>query len=176
NLLKHRPGFPTAERLLAVTSTGQPGFGLSSVGPDKGSAGSRLIIQAIDKADERPLWVTIWGGPNTLAQALRDLRATRSPAELKHALARLRVYTISDQDDSGPWIRKEFPELFYIVSPSSPKGNQGYARATWTGISGDRFYKNGPMVHFDLVSNPWLEANIIKNHGPLGALYPKVRF
>src|SRR5262249_4467369 len=41
---------------------------------------------------------------------------------------------------------------------------------------GDRFYKNGPMVHFDLVSNPWLEANIIKDRGPLGALYPKVRF
>jgi hypothetical protein len=32
------------------------------------------------------------------------------------------------------------------------------------------------MVHFDLVSNPWLEKNIIKDHGPLGALYPKVRF
>jgi hypothetical protein len=104
------------------------------------------------------------------------MRDTRSADELKRALAKVRVYTISDQDDSGPWIRKEFPDLFYIVSPSSPRGNQGYARSTWTGISGDRFYKNGPRVHFDLVSNPWLEENIIKNHGPLGALYPRVRF
>ena len=29
---------------------------------------------------------------------------------------------------------------------------------------------------FHLVENPWLEANIINNHGPLGALYPKVKF
>jgi hypothetical protein len=176
NLLKHAPGYPTTEQLLAVTGTGQPGYGMAFVGPDKSSAGSKLLIKAIDRADERPLWVTVWGGPNTLAQALSDMRATRSAEDLKRALANVRVYTISDQDDSGPWIRKEFPDLFYIVSPSSPKGNQGYARSTWTGISGDRFYKNGPMVHFDLVSNPWLEENIIKNHGPLGALYPKVRF
>ena len=27
------------------------------------------------------------------------------------------MYTISDQDDSGAWMRKEFPQLFYIVSP-----------------------------------------------------------
>jgi hypothetical protein len=176
NLLKHAPGYPTSEQLVAVTASGQPGFGLASVGKDKSSAGSKLLIQAIDKADERPLWVTVWGGPNTLAQALSDMRETRSADELKRALVKVRVYTISDQDDSGAWIRKEFPNLFYVVSPSSPKGNQGYARSTWTGISGDRFYKNGPMVHFDLVSNPWLEENIIKNHGPLGALYPKVRF
>ncbi len=32
-------------------------------------------------------------------------------------VSKLRVYTISDQDDSGPWIRKTFPTLFYIVSP-----------------------------------------------------------
>jgi hypothetical protein len=176
NLLKHAPGYPTTEQLLAVTGTGQPRYGMTAVGMDKSSAGSKLLIQAIDRNDERPLWVTVWGGPNTLAQALSDMRATRSAEELKRALAKVRVYTISDQDDSGPWIRKEFPDLFYIVSPSSPMGNQGYARSTWTGISGDRFYKNGPMVHFDLVSNPWLEEHIIKNHGPLGALYPKVRF
>jgi hypothetical protein len=176
NLVKHAAEYPTTEQLLAVTGTGQTGFGLAFVGKDKSSAGSKLLIEAIDKADDRPLWVTVWGGPNTLAQALSDMRATRSADELKRALAKVRVYTISDQDDSGPWIRKEFPDLFYIVSPSSPKGNQGYAKSTWTGISGDRFYKNGPGVHFHLVSNPWLEENIIKNHGPLGALYPKVRF
>jgi hypothetical protein len=176
NLFTHAPGYPTTEQLLSVTGAGQPVYGMAAVGKNRSSAGSKLLINAIDKADERPLWVTVWGGPNTLAQALFDLRATRSAEELKRALAKVRVYTISDQDDSGPWIRKEFPDLFYIVSPSSPKGNQGYARSTWTGISGDRFYKNGPMVHFDLVSNPWLEENIIKNHGPLGALYPKVRF
>jgi hypothetical protein len=176
NLLVHATDYPTVEQLLAVTSTGQPGYGLPFVGKDKSSAGSKLLIQAIEKADQRPLWVSVWGGSNTLAQALSDMRDTRSADELKKALSKVRVYTISDQDDTGIWIRKEFPELFYVVSPSSPNSNRGYAQSTWTGISGDRFYKNGPMVHFDMVSNPWLEVNIIKNHGPLGALYPKVRF
>src|SRR5262249_2147387 len=171
NLLVHAPGFPTVERLLQFTCTGQPGYGMKFVGPGQSSAGSKRIVEAIDKADERPIWVTVWGGPNTLAQALSYLRESRTADELKKAVAKLRVYTISDQDDAGPWLRKEFPDLFYIVSPSSTQGNKGYARATWTGISGDRYYKNGPMVHFDLVDNPWLEANVIKNHGPLGALY-----
>src|SRR5688500_18016066 len=143
NLLKHAPNFPEAEKLLAVTCTGQPGYGMASVGAGKETTGSRRIIDAIDRADERPLWVSVWGGANTLAQALTDLRASRSADALKRAVAKLRVYMISDQDDAGAWIRKEFPDLFYIVSPSNTD-SQEYWRATWTGISGDRWYKNGP--------------------------------
>jgi hypothetical protein len=90
-------------------------------------------------------------------------------------VAKLRVYSISDQDDAGAWLRKEFPELFYIVSSSNQDGKE-YWRATWTGISGDRHYKNGPMHKFNLVDNPWLEEHIIKNHGPLGALYPRLAY
>lgn len=175
NLLKHAPGYPTAEHLGTVTKTGQTEYGMANVGPDKKTAGSQHIIDVIDKTDSRPVWVTVWGGANTLAQALSDLRATRSEAELKAAVAKLRVYSISDQDDAGPWIRKEFPDLFYIVSPSRPDGKE-YWRATWTGISGDRHYKNGPMHKFALVDNPWLEEHIIKNHGPLGALYPREKY
>ncbi|MEK6249808.1 MAG: DUF1593 domain-containing protein, partial [Planctomycetales bacterium] len=122
-----------------------------------------------------PLWISVWGGANTLAQALLDARKNRSPQDLAKLVARLRVYTISDQDDAGPWLRREFPKLFYIVSPSDTDWKQ-YYRATWTGISGDRHYKNGPRVNFELVDNPWLIKNIIKNHGPLGALYPKVAY
>jgi hypothetical protein len=94
---------------------------------------------------------------------------------LKAFVAKLRVYTISDQDDSGRWLRTSFPGLFYIVTPSSV-GYHEYYKATWTGISGDRRYKNGPMHQFHLVDNPWLEANIINNHGPLGALYPRLEY
>lgn len=175
NLLKHAPGFPPAEQLLAVTSSGQPEYGMAGVGPDRATAGSRALIAALDRADPRPLWITVWGGANTLAQALLDLRANRSASELSAAIAKLRVYAISDQDDAGSWLRREFPELFYIVSPSRPDGNE-YWRATWTGISGDRFYKNAPGHRFEWVDNPWLEKNIIRDHGPLGALYPKLSY
>lgn len=115
------------------------------------------------------------GGANTLAQALFDARRERSPAELERLVAKRRVYTISDQDDSGPWLRRMFANLFYIVSPSTTDWKE-YWRATWTGISGDRHYKNGPGHKFHLVDNLWLEENIIKNHGPLGALYPRLEY
>ena len=174
-LAKHAGGYPAVAELQAVTATGQAAYGMAAVGDGKTSAGSKLLLAALDKKDERPLWVSVWGGANTLAQALLDARKNRSPQELAKLMARLRVYAISDQDDAGPWLRREFPKLFYIVSPSDTGWKQ-YYRATWTGISGDRHYKNGPRVNVELVENPWLIKNIIKNHGPLGALYPKVTY
>lgn len=176
NLVKHSAVFPPVENLLAVTRSGQPGYGMAAVGQGKSSGGSQRIIEAVDRADDRPVWVAVWGGPNTLAQALWDVRASRSPAEVETFVARLRVYAISDQDDSGAWLRREFTNLFYIVSPSSPTSYQEYYRATWTGISGGRGDQVAAGYHFDLVDNPWLETNIIKNHGPLGALYPRLQY
>jgi hypothetical protein len=175
NLIRHAPGFPSREDLLAVTTTGQPRYGMAAVGEGQSSPGSRLLLNAADKDDSRPLWVSVWGGANTLAQALQDARRERSPADLERLVAQLRVYTISDQDDTGPWLRREFPKLFYVVSPSGTDWKE-YWRATWTGISGDRHYRNGPGHQFHLVDNPWLEENVIRNHGPLGALYPRLEY
>jgi Protein of unknown function (DUF1593) len=175
NLIIHEKGFPTQEQLLVVTTTGQTTYGMKAVGEGKATGGSKLLLQAADKQDDRPLWVSVWGGANTLAQALSDARRGRSEADMKKLISKLRVYSISDQDDAGLWIRNEFPELFYIVSPSTQEWKE-YWRATWTGISGDRHYKNGPQYKYHLVQNPWLEENIINNHGALGKLYPKFAY
>jgi hypothetical protein len=79
------------------------------------------------------------------------------------------VYTISDQDDSGAWMRREFPRLFYIVSPG------GYGAATWTGI---HYVVAGLDDHLinQNISNPWLATHIQQGHGPLGAAYPDVAY
>lgn len=175
NLLRNAAGYPTQEELEARVAAGQPGYGLAAVGNGRTSPGSRLILEAADKDDSRPLWIAVWGGANTLAQALWDARRERDPEELALLISKLRVYTISDQDDAGPWLRREFPDLFYIVSPSTTDWKE-YWRATWTGISGDRHFRNGPFYYFELVDNPWLEENVIRNHGPLGALYPKLEY
>ena len=156
----HADQYPDARKLLKVTATGQPGYGMTSVGEGRQSPGSRLLLEAADRDHEKPLWISVWGGANTLAQALFDARRQRSADELKKLVSRLRVYTISDQDDAGRWLRQEFPGLFYIVTPSSSW--KEYYRATWTGISGDRYYRNAPMVDFHLVDNPWLEEHVIK--------------
>ena len=175
NLSKHAEGFPLPANLEKITATGQPTYGMEAVGKDKASKGSQLLLEAGKKEENRPLWVCIWGGANTLAQALVDARSELSEEGLKRFISQLRIYSISDQDDAGPWIRKEFPDLFYIVDPSMPDHLNFYS-ATWNGISGDRQYGSGEYYHFNLVDNPWLEENIIKNHGPLGALYPRLAY
>jgi hypothetical protein len=174
NLLLHAKGWPEAEALDAHIFSGQPAYGMEAVGTGKSSAGSQAILDAAQRRDDRPLWITIWGGANTLAQALMDARTKLSPDALKALIARLRVYSISDQDDAGPWIRREFPDLDYIAQPSTPSSGE-YYYATWTGISGDRYYRNGAGADFETVTNEWLDANI-RSKGPLGKLYPKFMF
>lgn len=174
NLLRHATGWPEAATLDAMLTTGQLAYGMAAVGPDKMSPGAEAIIRAADKNDPRPLWISIWGGANTLAQALQHVKAARSPAEVDKFVARLRVYTISDQDDAGPWLRREFPNLFYVGTPSSPDSG-AYAAATWTGISGDMYYLNGQGADSSTVTNEWLETNI-RAKGPMGKLYPKFAF
>ena len=46
-----------------------------------------------------------------------------------------------------------------------------YYLATWTGISGDRFYRNAPGADFTTFTDAWVNANI-RSKGPLGKLYP----
>ena len=174
NLETHEPGFPAAQRLLSVISEGLPAFGMAAVGAEKDSPGSEALIAAVDRDDPRPLWVPVWGGPNVLAQALWKVRATRSADALARFVSKLRVYTISDQDDSGPWIRKTFPDLFYIASPGLHAGG-AYHFATWSGISGDNFHARFTGADFAIVDNPWLDQHI-RRKGPLGAQYPRVEF
>ena len=165
NLRKHSPQYPDAGYLLGLVKKGQPGYGMSVVGKGKDSEGSDWIIKILEEKDNRPLWICVWGGANTLAQALSKLSQTHSPEEVKKLTQKLRVYTISDQDDSGNWMRENYPDLFYIVTPG------GYGRATWTGI---HTRING--INNETISNAWLAENIQQNHGPFGAMYPDVAY
>lgn len=164
NLLLHDRNYPSPEALHARVKSGRPAYGMTGVGEGMDSEGSDWILHLLDRDDDRPLWIAVWGGPNTLAQALHKLRATRSPAEVDRAVAKLRVYAISDQDDSGPWIRREFPGLFYIVTPGGD-----YGSATWIAIN-----TTVDGIDNTCISNAWLAKNIQQGHGPLGAAYPDV--
>lgn len=166
NLLKHDAAYPSAEYLRARVKHGRPEYGMKGVGAGKNSVGSDWIIRTLEKPDDRPLWISVWGGVNTLAQALYHLRASRPAAEVARLVAKLRVYTISDQDDSGPWIRKNFPKLFYIVTPGG-----AYLASTWSAI-------NAVVDGIDnsTISNKWLAEHIQQGHGPLGAAYPDVAY
>ncbi len=164
NLIRHDAGFPGEEALLKLVKQGLPEYGMLGVGEGKDSEGSDWILKVLEEDDERPLWISVWGGVNTLAQTLHKIESTKTKKEAKRIIAKLRVYTISDQDDSGIWIRNNFPDLFYIVSPGDD-----YGSATWTGINS---YVRG--INNEKISNQWIAQNIQQDHGPLGAAYPDV--
>jgi len=161
NLHKHSKDYPKASYLRSVVKRGSPLYGMEGVGDDKDTEGSDLIISELQREDNRPLWVCAWGGTNVLAQALYRLKASGQ----EQLIEKLRVYTISDQDDTGIWIRRNFPSLFYIVSPG------GYGSATWAGIM-----QVAEGTDNELISNKWLAENIQQGHGPLGACYPDVAY
>lgn len=165
NLLMHEPGFPDVGLQLSLVKRGRAEYGMQGVGKGKDSEGSEWIIKVLEERDDRPLWISVWGGPNTLAQALLKIKESRTEAEVKRLIDKLRVYTISDQDDSGIWMRRTFPDLFYIVSPG------GYGSSTWSAIN-----QVGPGIKNEVISNRWLAENIQQGHGPLGALYPDVAY
>lgn len=166
NLKQHHSDFPEASSLMDVVKTGLPVYGMLGVGEGKDSEGSDWIIKTLEEEDERPLWISVWGGSNTLAQALSKIKNTKTKEEQKRLISKLRVYAISDQDDSSIWIRDNFRDLFYIVTPGDD-----YGRATWNGI-------NSVISGIDNteISNSWLAENIQQAHGPLGAVYPDVAY
>jgi hypothetical protein len=162
NLVKHHPDFPEAKTLLERIKAGNPRRGIDNIGEGKDTEGSNWIIKVADRSGDRPLNIVIWGGSTELAQALWRVRNDRKPDELAKFLRKLRVYDISHQDNTGPWINKEFPDLFYILSKAPPgrdKREGGY-RGMYLG--GDE----------SMTSREWVDRHLRQDHGPLGVLYP----
>lgn len=164
NLNLHEPGFPDANALMALVKNGPAKYGMLGVGNGQDTEGSEWIIKKLEENDSRPLHISVWGGVNTLAQALYKIKATKPIAEAKQLVDKLWVYTISDQDDSGIWLRNNFPELQYIVSPGDD-----YGSSTWSAIN-----TNIKGISNEEISNRWLAQHIQQGHGPLGAAYPDV--
>lgn len=163
NLIQHDNEYPTADYLHGITVTGNRGYGMSHVS-GRGSAGSRLIIQAADKNDPRPLWLLAWGGANTIAQAIWTVSQTRTEEELNVFLKKIRVYDLAGQDDAGAWMAKTYPQLFVIRNVLAYKGMSfRFSSDAWDHTRG------GDEA---VVSRAWVKENIQENHGPLGQLYP----
>ena len=152
-LAKHDARYPQMKELLSVIKAGNPIAGLESVGPGKDTDASRWIISVGDDPDPRPLWITVWGGTTDLAQALWRIREERGEEGACQFVRHLRVHAIGDQDDTGPWIREQFPDLFYITNYKAFRG----------------MYRTGDE---SLCSSDWVEENVRQGHGPLGAIYP----
>ncbi|MCB9939413.1 MAG: DUF1593 domain-containing protein [Planctomycetaceae bacterium] len=162
NLKKHAAGFPSPDSLLEIVKSGNPNRGRDFIGEGHDTEGSRWIIACTDKADPRPLNITIWGGQTDLAQALWRVRKDRGNSGFQDFQSRIRVFDIDDQDKIHDWLFAEFPDVFYVLSkaPLGTDKREGAYRGMYLG--GDQ----------SLTSLAWLDEHVRKNHGPLGALYP----
>jgi hypothetical protein len=178
NLLVHAPHFPTEQYLRDRIKTGRTGVTANnpSFGAGLATSGSNHIISVVDDpSDQRPVWVTIWGGSNELAQALYDVKHDPNRTEQQKAqfVQKLRVYAIGDQDGAGAWIKSNFPQLRYIESTGSNAGAGGGAfRGMYQNNSTGEQELVKPEVRPLVWENEWVRPNVTKNHGPLGALYP----
>ncbi|KAJ9157344.1 Cellulose-binding protein [Pleurostoma richardsiae] len=170
NLKQHATGWPSADYLRSLVASGLPVYGMDGVGEGKDSSGSEMLVDAVDASDE-PLWVLVWGGASVLAQALWHANATRAPAEAEAFASKVRVYAISDQDNTGAWIRSHWPGMLYIASVHH---FNRYALAAWSGISGDAYY-NSPGGSKATVGLEWIRENI-QSAGELGSKYPDPEF
>ncbi|KAF4958751.1 hypothetical protein FSARC_10942 [Fusarium sarcochroum] len=175
NLQVHASGWPKPSHIRSIVGSGLPLYGMDGVGQGKDSEGSRLLIQAVDaaSASDEPIYIPIWGGASVLAQALWYVNATRTSSEIQHFVSQIRAYAISDQDNTGVWIRRNWPQLFYIASIHH---FNRYAIAAWGGMAGDAYYHFPSHKASKAVISPdWIKKNI-QDVGVLGSRYPDADF
>lgn len=80
---KQKLGYwPSADYLRSRTMLGSKSLGIAQIGESNDSPGSELIIKLVDEEDSRPLWIMVWGGANTLAQAVWRIRQKRNETEV----------------------------------------------------------------------------------------------
>jgi hypothetical protein len=183
NLSSHASGYPTAATLRGLIKSGARERGVASIGAGRSTEGSDQIIAAVDGSNS-PLHVAIWGGAHDLAQALYDVRETRTAADLSAFVAKLRVYAIRDQDKgtsaqgTGEWIRANFPALRYVeTAPPGTDGFTGVFRGMYQNDSTGGGRPTVQLVETDRIplnQSTWVETNIRNGHGALGAGYPLV--
>ncbi len=162
NLVQHASGYPDPDSLLARVKKGNPRRGPDQIGEGHDTEGSEWIIRMVDRAGGRMVHVAVWGGQTDLVQALWKIKHTRDGSGYFEFLSRLRVYDINDQDGLYPYIRQEFPGLFYILAkaPDGTDKREGAYRGMYLG--GEE----------SLTSRQWIDSNVRLDHGSLGEMYP----
>ena len=157
-LVKHDAEYPTLEYLRERTALGN----VKAEGEmDEVTAGSQLIVKVLlDEADDRPVWLQAWGGPNTIARALKTIEEEH-PERMAEVAEKLRFFFIWEQDSTY----------------------QAYIRPNWgkygiPTIISDQFTaiayswkKCQPEEMHRYYVGDWMSENILENHGALCSLY-----
>jgi hypothetical protein len=150
NLVRHDPRYPQPKHVLERTIAGY----------DERDDGVKLIIDAVDRDDPRPLWYVEWGTDKGAAtvnmkRALDKVRAERGAEGYSRFKQRLRIVS---PDQYGPHTAEAPPFKLWVNTFQPPlEGKRWYHRfSALTARAGG----------FDL------KRDLRTGHGPLGALYP----
>jgi hypothetical protein len=158
NLVKHDPAYPAPEYLRERTALGN----VKAEGEmDEVTAGSQLIVKVLmDDTDDRPIWLQAWGGPNTIARALKTIEK-EYPEKMAGVAKKIRFFFIWEQDSTYQayirphWRKYEIPTII---------SDQFEAIAyRWKNCQPGEMHQ-----YFD---GAWMKENILINHGPLCSLY-----
>ena len=158
NLKEHSPDFPSPDYLKSITFLGN----VSAQGEmEEITDGSRHIVNVLlDKSNDRPIWIQAWGGTNTIARALKSIEENH-PNRMQEVADKIRLYLIWEQDATY----------------------QSYIKPNWgkyniQTIISDQFIalfyhwkKYLPAQEQAVLAAPWMNKNILSNHGPLCDLY-----
>ena len=111
-----RSRFPTAAAAARARRRRAAGYGMAAVGAGQDVARRRADRPGGGQGRPAAALGPRLGRRQHAGAGACTCATTRPAAELEQFVAKLRVYAISDQDDAGPWIRREFPAL-----PTSPR-------------------------------------------------------
>lgn len=158
NLIKHDPNYPSPEYLKSRTLLGN----VKAEGEmDEITAGSQYIVEVLlDKTDHRPIWLEAWGGPNTIARALKTIEEEH-PQEMRYVANKIRFFFIWEQDSTyQDYIRPHWGKYNIPTIISDQFVAFAYH---WEQIL--------PKEVQDTLGAQWMKEHILEGHGPLTALY-----
>jgi hypothetical protein len=158
NLLQHDKNFPSPDYLKSVTFLGN----VEAEGEmDSITAGSQHIAKVLlDTTNDNPIWIHAWGGPNTIARALKTIEENH-PEQMAYVASKIRFFFIWEQDSTyQSYIRPHWGK-YHIPTIIS---DQFWAIAyQW-----NKVLPEDKQAYF---KGDWMKSNILENHGALCSLY-----
>jgi hypothetical protein len=157
NLKSHDPRYPSADDLRTNVYVGN----ITLEGEmDLVTAGSQRIVDVLLDPDESPVWLQAWGGPNTIARALKTIQEEH-PGRVAEVSRKARIFLITEQDNTfKTYIRPQWPEIQVLRSGAPSFGVIAY-----------RWQKQQPPELHPYFDGAWMASNILQGHGSLCAMY-----
>lgn len=166
HLVKEDRSYPSPASLLAKVQLGNIDFEGEM---DHDTAGSNLIKSRLLDNDQRPLYLQVWGGTNTIARALKsiadDYAGSPRWAQIKDKIDHKAIILASGfQDDTyANYIAKAWPEI------KVEQLSAGYSTWGYNCNFGNTGNVRGLPADREFFQGSWIKANI--EIGPLGSLY-----